>query len=233
MVRYSVHVSRDRISEVGVLDKAVVLLDALARPEGPFTLVELVTRTGIHRATAHRLLRALQVHGFAQIDELTRWSLGSRLDYLGRRAASGLPLRDAAIPTLTALRDATGESVQMYVRQGEARVCIVGLESPHGLRTIVEVGAVLPLGQGSAGHVLQGEAPGTKGWISSVAEREAGVASVSAPVRDSQGVVRASVSVSGPIERIGRNPGLVYGADVAAAARSIETAAGWSTSPTE
>ncbi len=225
--------SRDRISEVGVLDKAVVLLDALARPEAPFTLVEIVARTGIHRATAHRLLRALQVHGFAQIDDLTRWSLGSRLQFLGRRAASGLPLRDAAVPILTGLRDKTGESVQLYIRQGDSRVCIVGIESPHGLRTIVEVGAVLPLDQGSAGHVLQGEPLGADGWISSVAEREAGVASVSAPVYDSQGVVRASVSVSGPLERVSRNPGVMYGAEVVAAARSIETAAGWSTLATE
>jgi DNA-binding IclR family transcriptional regulator len=226
-------VSRDRISEVGVLDKAVVLLDALARPEGPFTLVELVARTGIHRATAHRLLRALQVHGFAQIDEQTRWSLGSRLEYLGNRAASGLPLRAAAIAALTSLRDDTGESVQLYIRQGDTRVCIAGLESPHGLRTIVEVGAVLPLAHGSAGHLLQGEGPGPQGWISSVAEREAGVASVSAPVRDSHGVVRASVSVSGPIERVGREPGLIYGSNVVAAARAIETAAGWLTLPSE
>lgn len=225
--------SRDRISEVGVLDKAVVLLDTLARTEAPFTLVEIVSRTGIHRATAHRLLRALQVHGLAQIDDLTRWSLGSRLEYLGHRAASGLPLRDAAIPALTALRDSTGESVQLYIRQGDARVCIVGIESPHGLRTIVEVGAVLPLAQGSAGHVLLGEPTGIAGWISSVAEREAGVASVSAAVRDSHGAVRASVSVSGPIERVSRNPGLMFGDQVVAAARAIEMASGWSTAATE
>jgi DNA-binding IclR family transcriptional regulator len=46
-----------------------------------------------------------------------------------------------------------------------------------------------------------------RGWAASVAEREAGVASVSAPVRDRAGRVIAAVSVSGPIERLGRRPG--------------------------
>ena len=227
IVRYGVHVSRDRISEVGVLDKTIVLLDALARPDGPFTLAELVTETGIHRATAHRLLRALQEHALAQIDEYTRWSLGPRLEYLGRRAASGLPLRTAALPTLLALRNETGESVQLYVRQGDTRTCVAAIESPHGLRTIVEVGAVLPLDQGSAGHVLNGEPIGSSGWVASVGEREPGVASVSAPVFDLQGVLRAAVSVSGPIDRVGRAPGVRYGTAVVFAARTIEAAAGW------
>ncbi len=55
---------------------------------------------------------------------------------------------------LATLRDATGESVQLYVRDGDRRVCVAALESPHGLRTIVPLGAALPLGVGSAGRVL-------------------------------------------------------------------------------
>ena len=46
-----------------------------------------------------------------------------------------------------------------------------------------------------------------RGWAQSVAERESGVASVSAPVRDATGGVVAAVSVSGPIDRMGRRPG--------------------------
>ena len=50
-----------------------------------------------------------------------------------------------------------------------------------------------------------------RGWAQSVAEREAGVASVSAPVRDAAGTVVAAVSVSGPVDRIGRRPGRAVG----------------------
>jgi DNA-binding IclR family transcriptional regulator len=220
-------VSDNRISDVGVLDKVVALLDALSQPHGPFSLAQIAAATGIHRATAHRLLRSLSVHGLSHLDEDTRWSLGSRLMYFGERAAVGLPLNAIATPALAALRDATGESVQLFVRQSDERICIASLQSPHGLRTIVEVGSVMPLHAGSAGRILGGQLAAPDGWIESVGERETGVASVSAPIYDAASVLRAAVSVSGPIERVTRQPGERYGADVVSAAKAIARAAGW------
>ena len=52
----------------------------------------------------------------------------------------------------------------------------------------------------------------------SVAKREAGVASVSAPVLAADGSTIAAVSVSGPIERLNRQPGKRFGRRRAAAA---------------
>ncbi len=60
-----------------------------------------------------------------------------------------------------------------------------------------------------------------RGWAQSVAEREPGVASVSAPVRDGRGVVIAAISVSGPIDRIGRRPGARWAADLLSAAEAL------------
>ncbi len=128
--------------------------------------------------------------------------LGWRLVGLGRAAAEGQGLVSAAAPVLRQLRDATGESAQLYVPDGDHRICVASLESPHGLRTIVDVGAVLPIGVGSAGRVLLGELEGSRReWLESVGEREAGVASVSAPVHGPDGAVVAAIGVSGPIER--------------------------------
>ncbi|MBW3546950.1 MAG: IclR family transcriptional regulator [Actinobacteria bacterium] len=213
------------VSGVGVLDKAVGVLAALE--EGPRSLGALVAATGLSRPTAHRLAVALETHGLVRRDGEGRFALGLRLVALGRAARDGLRLVDAAGPALEALRVETGESVQLYVREGDRRVCVAALESPHGLRTIVRVGASLPLELGSAGRVLR-EEPGVveRGWAESVGEREAGVASVSAPVLDPAGRVRAAVSVSGPIERTGRSPGRRYGAAVARAARGVEAAVG-------
>src|SRR5438105_5120450 len=115
-------------------------------------------------------------------DDDGRFVLGGRL----------LPLAEMARPALERLRDTTGESVQLYVRQGASRVCVASLESPHGLRTIVDLGATLPIDVGSAGRVLLGQDAGRKGWIESVEERERGVASVSAPVLDATGHVVAA-----------------------------------------
>lgn len=197
---------------MGVLDKAVSLLDALEA--GPLALSGLTAATGLSRATAHRLATALEVHGFVDRDGEGRFRLGARL--------SALALPAVARPALERLRDATGESVQLYVRRGDHRLCVSAIESPHGLRTIVPVGALLPLDRGSAGRVLAG---GTgPGWVESVEERQVGVASVSAPVRAPDGRVVAAVSVSGPVDRTSRSPGRRYGADVAMAAAQIEHA---------
>ncbi|HMC71710.1 MAG TPA: IclR family transcriptional regulator C-terminal domain-containing protein, partial [Mycobacteriales bacterium] len=65
------------------------------------------------------------------------------------------------------------------------------------------------------------------GWASSVAEREAGVASVSAPVFDASGAVVAAVSVSGPIDRLTRQPGRLHAAEVVAAGRALSRTLGW------
>ena len=207
------------ISGVGVLDKAAIILGALER--NPLGLGALVEATSIPRPTAHRLATALEAHGLVRRDDEGRFTLGLRLVALGHAAADGLDLVDVARPALEALRDETGESVQLYVRDRDRRVCTLSLESPNELRTIVALGAALPLDRGSAGKVLLGRT-GSRGWAASVGEREPGVASVSAPVHDGAGRLVAAVSVSGPIHRTGRSPGRRYGAAVVAAAGAIE-----------
>jgi DNA-binding IclR family transcriptional regulator len=140
------------------------------------------------------------------------------------------------------LREITGESVQLYRREGSTRVCIAALEPAAGLRDTVPVGARLPMTAGSAARVLLAYSDDAtrdevlasakftertlaevrrRGWAQSAAEREPGVASVSAPVRDRAGVVIGAVSVSGPIDRMGRRPGARWAADLLAAAESL------------
>lgn len=211
----------DSVSGVGVLDKAMVVLGAL-RAGGPASLTDLQERTGLPRATAHRLAVALETHGLVRRDDAGRFCLGLELVALGRAAAEGTPIAALALPALRSLRDETGEGVQLYVREGDARRCVVSLQSTHGLRWIVPEGVLLPLGVGSAGHVLAGES--IDGWVQSVEEREPGVASVSAAVRDVHGDVVAAVSVSGPVERLTRRPGAVFGDIVVQAARAVEAA---------
>lgn len=205
------------VSGVGVLDKAALILDALEA--GPLSLADLVATTGLSRPTAHRLAHALERHGLVGRDGSGRFLAGPRLALRG--------LEGAARPALEELRDVTGESVQLYLPRNGKRVCLLSLESPHSLRTIVAVGALLPLDRGSAGRVLRDDGlVRRQGWAESVEEREKGVASVSAPVRR-EGAVVAAVSVSGPVERTSRSPGRRYAQAVMAAARRIEEAMLW------
>lgn len=214
------------LSGVGVLDKSVSIVSALRRE--PMSLQRLVEVTGLSRATVHRLAVALETHGLLRRTSAGEFALGLDLIALGRTAGEQFPMTDAAAEPMARLRAETGESVQLYVRDGDSRVCIAALESPHGLRTIVDVGTVLPMELGSGGRALAGAlADDEGGWFESVAEREPGVASVSAPVMDADRVSpMAAVSVSGPMDRMGPHPGQRHGRAVAAAARAIEEALG-------
>ncbi|MGH9106305.1 MAG: IclR family transcriptional regulator [Acidimicrobiales bacterium] len=217
---------RESVVGTGSLGKAVAVLDHLAAV-GPTNLSGLVSALGLPRATAYRLASALVRCGMVDKEPQGPYRLGARLVELGRLAGQRRPsLARAAAPALERLRERTGESVQLFVAEGGRRVCIVALESPHSLRTIVPVGAALPMDKGSAGRALRGDAEAVvQGWAQSVEEREVGVASVSAPVY-LDGSVVAAVSVSGPVERTTRSPGARYSALVVEAALEVSRALG-------
>jgi DNA-binding IclR family transcriptional regulator len=137
------------MSGVGVLDKAVVILSACV--DGA-SLAELVERTKLPRATAHRLAQALEIHRMLVRDAQGRWRPGPRLGELANAAPD--ILLTAAAPMLSALRDATGESAQLYLRRADERVCVAAAERSSGLRDTVPVGAVLPMIAGSAAQIL-------------------------------------------------------------------------------
>lgn len=208
----------DIVTGVGVLDKAVHVLRAVA--DRPRSLQELQAATELPRATAHRLAVALEAHGLLRRDDAGRFELGPELAALGRIASERFPLAGLALPALEALRHDTGESTQLFVREGSSRRCVLSLQSPHALRWIVPEGVLFPLELGSAGRVLLGET-GRTGWVQSVEEREPGVASASAPVLAADGSVIAAVSVSGPVDRLTKQPGQRFGSRVIAAAEQI------------
>lgn len=225
-------------SGIGVLDKAVGVLHTIA--ESPCGLAELCDRTGLPRATAHRLAAGLEVHRLLARDGEGRWRLGPAVSELAAHVND--PLLAAGAAVLPRLREITGESVQLYRREGTWRICVAAVEPPAGLRDTVPVGTRLPMTAGSGAKVLlaysddatqQAVLPTAKfsdralaevrrrGWAQSAGEREPGVASVSAPVRDARGAVFAAISVSGPIDRIGRRPGARWAADLLAAADAL------------
>jgi len=233
---------------VGTLDKAVAVVSAVETGATRFT--QIAQATGLTRPTAHRLIRALEQHGFiAHYGGGLGYRLGPRLLRLASEAMRELPLRDLAHPILGRLVRVTGESAQLFVRSGDVRVCIDAVESPNELRTIVPIGASLPLMAGSAAKVFLAHSTGAdrlirkardpqrfahevelaraRGWASSSGERQAGVGSVSAPVVGPYGILAAVVSVSGPSARMGRINARRYVPAVLDAAKEIERAAGF------
>ena len=226
-------------SGVGVLDKAARVLAALEN--GPQTLAGLVSTTHLARPTAHRLAVALEYHRLVTRDMHGRFILGPRLGELASAAGEDRLLA-ASSPILIALRDHTGESAQLFRRQGDQRICVASAERTLGLRDSIPVGATLSMKAGSAAQILlaweepdrihrglQGatfsahhlSAVRKRGWAHSIGERESGVASVSAPVRGPSGRVIAAVSISGPIERMTKQPGRLHAGAVVTAAKRL------------
>jgi DNA-binding IclR family transcriptional regulator len=203
------------VSGVGVLDKAMYLLDVVEYSQ-PVAFPDLVSRTGFPKTTAHRLVVALETHGFVRRDADGRLVTGTRF-------ATGV-LSQVAEPILNRLTTETTESTQLFVRRGNLRLCIVSVDSAEELRTTVPVGSLLVIGRGSAGKLLTGEPESLRrGWAESVGERVPGIASVSAPIYDASLLV-AALSLSGPIERLGTSPGRLYSKKVVSAAKQIQRA---------
>ncbi len=232
----------DNSSGVGVIDKAAMVLNALEA--GPTTLAQLVAATGLARPTVHRLALALVHHRLVGRDMQNRFVLGTRVVELAAAAGEDRLIASAG-SVLLALRDVTGESAQVFRRQGEWRVCVASAERPIGLRDTIPVGTQLTMKAGSAAQVLLSwedhdrlveglhnarftptvlAGVRRRGWAQSLGERELGVASVSAPVRGPSGRVIAAVSISGPMERLTRQPGRLHAEVVCKAAAELTEA---------
>lgn len=230
-------------SGIGVVDKTATILACVAA--GPRSLADLVQTTRLPRATAHRLAVALEAHRLLARGTDGRFVLGPWIAELATALPD--PLIAAAEPVLARVRDECGESSQLYRRDGAERVCVAAAERTHGLRTTVPVGSRLPLSAGSGAQVLcawsdpdsvadilAGAAFTTRslaevrkrGWAQSIGQREAGVASVSAPVLAADGRLLGAISISGPIERLGRSPGRRFAPVLIRGARSLSASLG-------
>lgn len=220
-------------SGIKVLDRAVAIARSVAA--GDKTLAELSDDTELPRATAHRIATALELHHVLARNDHGEWTLGPALTGL----ATGLPaaLLPAAGPVMRDLVVATGESAQLYQLTGSTRTCIAADEPESGLHNVVPVGSRLTLTAGSAARVFAAYAPidapfdtadlervRVDGFAESVAEREVGLASVSAPVFGPEGTLVAVLSVSGPAERLKPSPADKWGDELLAARTKLEAA---------
>lgn len=226
-------------SGIKVLDRAVTIMLTVA--EQPRSLSELCEATNLPRATAHRLASALEAHHIFTRTSDGRWTVGPVFTSLG--SGNSTKLIDAAAPIMNSLVTKTGESVQLYQLAGTTRVCIAAQEPTSGLQNTVPVGTRLPLTAGSAAKVfLAYSSPAlqesvladnphfttteintvrTQGWAESISEREVGLASLTAPVFNSEGLFVAALSISGPAERLKPTPVTLWAPTLSEAATSL------------
>lgn len=144
---------------IRVLDKAIDVLEALAH--APRTAAEIAQSIDEPRSTVYRLLRGLTVRGL--VEESDRdgvFQLGVGLFELGSRVEARFgALRDNALPIMTGLNEATGQTIFLVTRSGLRGICVERIDGQQVQVMILPRGGSVPLHGGSASRVLLAYAP--------------------------------------------------------------------------
>jgi IclR family acetate operon transcriptional repressor len=135
-----------RVSRPGieVLNRAVDLLEAFTQGPGTtLSLAELARRTGLPKPTLHRLLAALDVLGLVEKTP-AGYQLGIRLFELGEHVPRKQKLREAALPFLQDLFEASHDTVHLAVLAGTDVVYLERIRGHKPVNIASRVGGRLP-----------------------------------------------------------------------------------------
>ena len=121
----------DGVQRIQAVDRAIVLLKAVAASTTPPTVLELARRCGINRATAWRLLRTLEHHGLVDRDAVTqRYTVGYGATIIASAVTDDALIRRVR-PLLTDLCLRTGEAVTLAVARRFNLVYADQVEPPN------------------------------------------------------------------------------------------------------
>lgn len=203
---------------VAAVDRALSLLAAYRDGDATLGLAELAGRTGLYKSTALRLLASLEHAALVHKLDDGRYAIGAEVARLNGIYAASFSLDRVVLPVLKALVAATGESAAYHVRQGDSRLCLYRIDSPHPVRDHIRAGDVLPLGRGTGGRVLTAFDPPLaraahsrdrkllalvreQGYCAATGDRLAGVAGISAPVFHADDTLAAALTLTMPSHR--------------------------------
>lgn len=105
----------DPVGGEGVLARAMRLLECFTDDEPSLSAVQLAERAGLASSTLHRLITQLTEFGLLSRTRDHRYTIGPRLWELGELSPLSLRLREAALPHMLRLYEATGENVHLAV----------------------------------------------------------------------------------------------------------------------
>lgn len=135
---------------VRVLGRACDVLDCFTETAPRLGVADIRARTGLPATTVARIVSTLQQEGLL-VREGDSYRVGLRVLVWSAAARSGSSLLGIARPFVEQLRDVTGESAGLYVRQGATRVLVEWASSHHSVIYRGYVGQVLSLHAGAAG----------------------------------------------------------------------------------
>jgi len=149
----ALNVSATKRAASGVV-RAIRLLDLLVA-EGPLRFAELEERSGLPKATLHRILNELIDERFILLDERAlTYSAGYRILEMANRVWTRSDIRMLSRDQLLALNALSGETVQIAVHADTHVVVIDHAESTQSVRLSISVGNKAPVYCSGTGKVL-------------------------------------------------------------------------------
>ncbi|QQK08095.1 IclR family transcriptional regulator [Miniphocaeibacter halophilus] len=137
------------------LDRALNILEIVAKNENGIGIKELSERTSLHKSTVHRLLHSLIYKGFVEQDEITgKYFITFKLYELGINKIQNIDLVKIARPYVEELMDKVDEVVHLVVRDGNYIVYVDKVESKNTIRMFSTIGKRTPLYCSSVGKAI-------------------------------------------------------------------------------
>jgi DNA-binding IclR family transcriptional regulator len=141
-----------------MLERGVHVLQAF-RPTGdPLSMSEIARRTDLPKATAHRLIEELTDIGLLE-RRRDGYVLGRPIFELGELVPVKMRLREAALPFLEDLYEATHETIHLGVRDGLDVLYVEKIRGHSGVDLPSRVGGRLPLSSTGVGKTLLAFSP--------------------------------------------------------------------------
>jgi IclR family acetate operon transcriptional repressor len=119
------------------------------------TFSEINAKLNMPLASLYRFLSTLLDCGLLGLDNMTKqYSLGPSMIYLGSLAINSVDIIKLAIPFMEEMKEKTGETISLFVRHDNYRMCVAKVESDHPVRYSAKIGALSLMHGGASGNVL-------------------------------------------------------------------------------
>src|SRR3569832_1031440 len=148
-------------SGIQVVDRLARLMEAIPNEREQVSLKYLTADTGLQPSSAFRILAALQQLDLVEKNPIGSYELGRRLLRLAQQVPVRSDLREVAKPILNRLRDQTGETVNLTVREGDEVIYVERAVPNRMMRVEQIIGSRAPLHVTAVGKLMLAEGGAT------------------------------------------------------------------------
>jgi DNA-binding IclR family transcriptional regulator len=205
---------------MGTVGKALDLLDLFTRAAPQHGLSQLARASGVNKATCHRLLTELESRGLVeQTGPAREYRLGPAVLRLSALREAAVPTREAAMPILRRLAEATGETAHLsHLAGGKLLTLAFAYASRPGVKVMMEDADLLPFHATASGAAVLSQTPDAakiiatapdpdalqtriatarhKGYAETVSTFEKDVHSFAVPLFDATGTCTGALAVA-------------------------------------